>query len=88
MSTAFPLRAEHLLGPYVARARRLATHLFGEGRRNPGPADRLFVRRLLARDGWGRDTRAATRLGFYVRSHLIRMPPAMLARHLWTKARR
>ena len=31
---------------------------------------------------------ALTRLGFYVRSHWLRMPPLMLARHLWTKARR
>ncbi|HEX8482728.1 MAG TPA: nucleotidyltransferase family protein [Allosphingosinicella sp.] len=51
-------------------------------------ADALFRRRLLARDGWGRQRRPLTRLGFYVRSHLLRMPPAMLARHLWVKARR
>lgn len=51
-------------------------------------ADGLYLRRLLARDGWGRARRPATRLGFYVRSHGLRMPPLMLARHLWTKARR
>jgi hypothetical protein len=51
-------------------------------------ADRLFVRRLLARDGWGRTTRKLTRFAFYVRSHWIRMPPLMLARHLLIKARR
>jgi hypothetical protein len=51
-------------------------------------ADVLYVRRLLARDGWGRARRPLTRLGFYVRSHWLRMPPLMLARHLWTKARR
>ncbi len=51
-------------------------------------ADRAHIRRLLARDGWGRATRPATRLGFYVRSHMLRMPPLMLARHLWTKARK
>ncbi|HEX8308944.1 MAG TPA: nucleotidyltransferase family protein [Allosphingosinicella sp.] len=50
--------------------------------------DALYRRRLLARDGWGRATRSATRLGFYVRSHWLRMPPAMLARHLWVKARK
>ena len=50
--------------------------------------DALYRRRLLARDGWGRPRRPLTRLGFYVRSHLLRMPPAMLARHLWVKARR
>ena len=51
------------------------------------PSDLLFIRRILARDGWGRPTRPFNRLGFYVRSHWIRMPPLMLARHLWTKAR-
>ena len=49
--------------------------------------DGLFARRLLARDGWGRSTRPINRLGFYVRSHWMRMPPLMLARHLWIKAR-
>ena len=49
--------------------------------------DGFFVRRLLARDGWGRPTRPAGRFAFYVRSHWMRMPPLMLARHLWTKAR-
>ena len=52
------------------------------------PFDRLFRHRLLARDGWGRATRPGTRLGFYIRGHALRMPPAMLARHLWTKWRR
>jgi hypothetical protein len=51
-------------------------------------ADALYLRRLLARDGWGRQRRPLTRLGFYVRSHWLRMPPLMLARHLWVKARR
>ncbi len=49
--------------------------------------DRWFRRRLLARDGWGRPTRPFTRFAFYVRSHWLRMPPTMLARHLWTKWR-
>lgn len=49
--------------------------------------DTLFIRRILARDGWGRPIRPVNRLGFYVRSHWMRMPPLMLARHLWTKAR-
>jgi len=43
---------------------------------------------VLARDDWGRPIRPATRFAFYVRSHWLRMPPAMLARHLWTKWRR
>jgi hypothetical protein len=51
-------------------------------------ADYFYVRRLLARDGYGRETRKLTRLAFYVRSHWLRMPPLMLARHLWTKWRK
>ena len=78
--------ARHGLAAEVARARRLAGAIYG-GERARG-LDRLYVRRLLARDGWGRGTRPVTRLGFYVRSHWLRMPPAMLARHLWIKWRR
>jgi hypothetical protein len=83
----------HQLRSPVARALRLAAKLYGTpfdtklaGRADPG--DRLFVRRLLARNGWGQETRRGTRLAFYIRSHWLRMPPLMLARHLWTKARR
>ncbi len=50
-------------------------------------SDRFYRRRLLARDDWGRPTQPATRFGFYLRGHALRMPPAMLARHLWTKWR-
>jgi hypothetical protein len=85
-------RAEHhqLAGP-VRRAARLAASLYG----TPIPAawagrsaaDAWFKRRLLARDGWGRQRRAATNFGFYLRGHLMRMPPLMLARHLIRKAR-
>lgn len=78
--------AHHGLDREVARALRLSTALYGEGARL-NPADHLYLRRLTARDGWGRATRPVTRLGFYVRSHWLRMPPAMLARHLWTKWR-
>lgn len=86
-------RAQHHgLWPEVSRAARLAGDLFGttlpENWRVWDSADPLFRRRLLARDGWGRASRPATRLGFYVRSHWLRMPPAMLARHLWIKWRR
>ncbi|HEX8222833.1 MAG TPA: nucleotidyltransferase family protein [Allosphingosinicella sp.] len=104
--------ARHGLLPAVARAVRLAHHLYrtpvnwcqtpisnplnNKGVESPNiaaghrltAADSLYLRRLLARDGWGRSTRPLTRFGFYVRSHLLRMPPAMLARHLWTKARK
>jgi hypothetical protein len=79
-----------LVGP-VRRAVRLSARLY----RTPVPSswegmramDGLFVRRLLARNGWGRQTRPVLRAGFYVRGHLMRMPPLMLARHLWRKAR-
>jgi hypothetical protein len=80
-----------LLGA-VHRAGRLAADLYGtpipEGWRARDSADPLFKARLLARNGWGQATRPGLRLGFYVRSHWLRMPPMMLARHLWTKARK
>ena len=50
--------------------------------------DRRYLRRLLARAAWGRPSRKLIRFVFYVRSHWLRMPPAMLARHLWTKWRK
>jgi hypothetical protein len=50
-------------------------------------SDRLFEARLLARNGWGQGIRPTLRFAFYVRSHLLRMPLPMLARHLWVKAR-
>ncbi|MEH6827179.1 nucleotidyltransferase domain-containing protein [Parasphingorhabdus sp.] len=80
----------HDLVKEMARALRLAARLydtpvysFSAGQTKF--ADYLYVRRLLARDGYGRETRKLTRFAFYVRSHWLRMPPAMLARHLWTK---
>ena len=83
----------HQLRPAVARALRLAHRLYGTpvgpslaGRRRL--SDRLFEARLLARNGWGQPTRRLLRFAFYVRSHWMRMPPLMLARHLWTKATR
>lgn len=79
--------ARHGLVREVARARRLSDHLFGDGARLTA-ADRLYVRRLLARDGWGQPTRKFTELAFYLRGHWLRMPPLMLARHLWTKWRK
>jgi hypothetical protein len=82
----------------VMRALRLAHRVYGTPIRhyhvplrsdlNGKKADRMFLRRLLARDGWGQPTRRFTRFGFYVRSHWLRMPPPMLARHLWTKWRK
>ena len=85
-------RLHQLAGP-VARALRLAHRLYGTpidhavaGR--PRLSDRLFEARLLARNGWGQEKRKLLRFAFYVRSHWLRMPPLMLARHLWIKATR
>ena len=84
---------KHGLSVPVGRAIRLSSRLFGTPSAptrdwSARPDDIVYLRRLLARDGWGRKTRPLTRLGFYVRSHWLRMPPLMLARHLWVKARR
>jgi hypothetical protein len=86
-------RAQHHgLWPAVWRAARLASQLYGTtipaSWEATYPGDEWYKRRLLARDGWGRAVRPVTRLAFYVRSHWLRMPPAMLARHLWIKWRR
>jgi hypothetical protein len=84
--------ARHGLHAAVSRAGRLAHRLYGTpvpvDWATPGHTDRLFEARLLARNSWGQGTRPAIRLGFYLRSHWLRMPPLMLARHLWIKARR
>ena len=79
--------AHHGLSREIARALRLAAALYGDGGRL-SMADHLYLRRLTARDGWGRATRPVSRLAFYIRSHWLRMPLAMLARHLWTKWRK
>ena len=78
--------AVHELSRETARAVRLAVTLSGEPVSTVF-ADRIYLRRLLARDGWGRPIRPLTRLAFYIRSHWLRMPPALLARHLWIKWR-
>ncbi len=69
------------------RALRLSGVLFGE-RKLRGRVDRLYITRLTARDGWGRETHKLLRFAFYIRSHLIRMPFALLVRHLFTKWRK
>jgi len=89
--------AYHQLYPQVMRALRLARDLFETPVKeysSPArvsftsqPSDALFRARLLARNGWGQNTRRPLRFAFYVRSHLLRMPPLMLLRHLWVKAR-
>lgn len=86
------IAARHGLEAAVARAARLASSLYGTGipeswRKRDG-TDQLYLRRLLARDAWGRPVRRFTRLAFYLRSHAIRMPPHMLAKHLFIKWRK
>ncbi|MGZ8997642.1 MAG: nucleotidyltransferase domain-containing protein [Allosphingosinicella sp.] len=83
----------HQLRSHVALALRLSRRLYQTpvdpdlaGR--SALADRLFEARLLARNGWGQEVRPGLRFAFYVRSHWLRMPPLMLARHLLVKATR
>ena len=80
--------AHHGLTAHLARARRLADHVYGPGGIGLTLVDRLFLRRLLSRDEWGRDSNKWLGLTFYIRSHLLRMPPLMLMRHLFTKWRK
>ncbi|HEX7852576.1 MAG TPA: nucleotidyltransferase family protein [Sphingobium sp.] len=82
----------HQLRGTVRQAARLAHTIYGtavpEHVRGLTLLDRVFTARLMSRDGWGREGRWVLGQGFYIRSHLLRMPPAMLARHLWTKWRK
>lgn len=79
--------ARHGLARHVGQARRLAGALYGDGARLT-LWDRLVRARLLARNGWGKESRKLLVFAFYIRSHWLRMPPAMLMRHLWTKWRK
>jgi hypothetical protein len=87
---ALMARAErHGLERHVAQALRLARALYAQGDGvSLGLWDRLVWARLIARDGWGRETHKLLRFALFVRSHWLRMPPVMLARHLWTKWRK
>ena len=82
----------HGLTKDVRRAIRLSSRVYGteipESWNRSSAIDTLFIRRMLARDEWGRGSAKFTRLAFYIRSHWLRMPPMMLARHLWTKWRK
>ena len=88
----------HGLWAVVLRALRLSHRFFATPlieydwpfplRYEPKRLDRLFRRRLLARDDWGRPTNFMLQQAFYIRSHWLRMPPTMLAKHLWTKWRK
>lgn len=86
-------RAElHGLRAAVWRAARLARDLYGSalpsGWDGQDGSDLWYRRRLLARDDWGRVTQPLLEQAFYIRSHWLRMPPLMLAKHLWTKWRK
>ena len=82
----------HGLVSAVERSVRQASAFYGtdipDSWRMRDSTDPFFARRLTARDGWGRSTRPFMQQYFYMRSHWLRMPPLMLARHLWTKWRR
>lgn len=81
--------AKHGLSAQVEQARRLAEAFYGNGAiAKLSGADARIGKRLLARNGWGQETHKFLRLGFYIRSHWLRMPPLMLARHLFTKWRK
>jgi Uncharacterised nucleotidyltransferase len=75
----------------VERAARLSHALYGtkvpDEQRRLTSTDRWFLACLTARDAKGRDGRRGVRFAFYLRSHWMRMPPVMLAKHLWTKWR-
>jgi Uncharacterised nucleotidyltransferase len=77
----------HGLLAETKRALRLSDVLFNECRPR-GFVDRLYLTRLIARDGWGRETHKLLRIAFYIRSHLIRMSLPLLIRHLFTKWRK
>jgi hypothetical protein len=82
----------HGLRDAVQRAARLSRDLYGAvvpaGWAGQEASDRWFRQRLLARDDWGRVVRPLLEQAFYIRSHWLRMPPTMLAQHLWTKWRK
>ena len=83
---------QHGLGAVVRRAGRQAWRFFGtnipDAWRHADMFDAAIAHRLTARDGWGRATRPLLRMGFYLRGHALRMPPGLLARHLWIKWRK
>jgi Uncharacterised nucleotidyltransferase len=82
----------HQLWPAVHRAARLSRELYGteipKEWQSWNARDKWYIALLLARDEWGRGSRKFVRLIFYIRSHWLRMPPLMLARHLWVKWRK
>ncbi len=84
--------ARHGLSSAVDRALRLTHAVYGTTVpprwQRLSIIDRLYRRRMMARDEWGRERHKTLRAVFYIRSHLIRMPLPMLIRHLWIKWRK
>ena len=84
--------ARHGLSSAVDRALRLTHAVYGTTVpprwQRLTMIDRLYRRRMMARDEWGRERPKPLRAVFYIRSHLIRMPLPMLVRHLWVKWRK
>ena len=90
---ALAMRARHHgLEAAVRRAARLAAALYHTPIAHDwdyqNRTDTWYIRHMMARDDWGRETQTFIRLLFYMRSHWLRMPPWMLARHLWIKWRK
>jgi Uncharacterised nucleotidyltransferase len=82
----------HQLWPTVHWAARVSRELYGteipKDWHSWNARDKWCIARITARDEWGRGSRKFIRLIFYVRSHWLRMPPLMLAEHLWVKWRK
>nr|WP_255536450.1 nucleotidyltransferase family protein [Pacificimonas pallii] len=84
--------AAHDLTVPLARALRLAEALY----ETPSPpsvrgrgdiVDRLALRKLRGHDEYGQGAAPGAQFLLFLRGHWLRMPPLMLARHLWTKWR-
>ena len=60
--------AAHRRGARLANVTLCDAGRYGAGGRRKARRQ-AYARRLLARDGWGRETREGLRLAFYVRSH-------------------
>ncbi len=82
----------HQLEKPLARACRFASEIFGTdvagGTVSVDWLSPLMRARLLGRDRWGRDSAPLAGKALYLRGHLLRMPPGLLARHLFTKWRK
>ena len=84
-------RLHQLEGP-LDRAINFASEMFSpEDRSRTVSLDWLapvIRRRLLGRDRWGTDVAPIADKLLYIRGHWLRMPPHLLARHLFTKWRK